>query len=105
MTMSSLTRAHSSNSTSGDSVRISARSSVSGALLSVKSEPSSRVSSIDAYRGFVVLLMMTEVISVGTLAELAPANPILAVLARQQVHAEWTGYTLWDLVQPSFSFL
>src|SRR5262249_27919874 len=32
-------------------------------------------------------------------------TPVLDFLARQQSHVEWTGATLHDLIQPSFSFL
>jgi heparan-alpha-glucosaminide N-acetyltransferase len=66
---------------------------------------SPRLGSIDAYRGLVMLLMMAEVLHFRRLAENFPGNPLWDFLARFQTHAPWTGCTLHDLIQPSFSFL
>lgn len=67
--------------------------------------PSTRLASIDAYRGFVMLLMMGEVLSFGQMARNFPGNSFWARLAHHQSHIEWVGCTLHDLIQPSFSFL
>jgi predicted acyltransferase len=64
-----------------------------------------RVSSIDAYRGLVMLLMMAEVLRLRRVAEALPGNGFWAFLAQQQSHVEWIGCTLHDLIQPSFTFL
>jgi len=64
-----------------------------------------RLASVDAYRGFVMLLMMAEVLHFGRLSSALPENPIWRFLARQQSHVDWRGCTLHDLIQPSFSFL
>ena len=64
-----------------------------------------RVAAIDAYRGFVMLLMMGEVLRLQKVAEAFHDNPIWKFLGRQQTHVEWAGCNLHDLVQPSFSFL
>jgi predicted acyltransferase len=64
-----------------------------------------RVGSIDAYRGLVMLLMMAEVLHFREVAENIPGSPIWKFLARCQTHVDWTGCTLHDLIQPSFSFL
>ena len=64
-----------------------------------------RVAAIDAYRGFVMLLMMGEVVRLGQLARAFPESPIWKFLGRQQSHVEWAGCNLHDLIQPSFSFL
>ncbi len=61
--------------------------------------------SIDAYRGFVMLLMMAEVLRLSALARAYPGNPILDFLAFHQSHVPWVGCSLHDLIQPSFSFL
>mgnify|MGYP000365604876 CR=1 FL=1 len=64
-----------------------------------------RVASVDAYRGFVMLLMLGEVLALGSVAAALPDSDFWAFLARQQSHAPWVGCTLHDLIQPSFSFL
>lgn len=68
-----------------------------------------RVAAIDAYRGFVMFLMLAEVLSFARVAkELpddAPGKPVWRFLAHHQTHVEWGGCTLHDLIQPSFSFL
>lgn len=60
---------------------------------------------VDAYRGFVMLLMMAEVLRLSRVADAFPGNRILGVLAYHQSHVEWAGCSLHDLIQPSFSFL
>ncbi|HBI45598.1 MAG TPA: hypothetical protein DDY78_22515, partial [Planctomycetales bacterium] len=88
-----------------------------------------RVSSIDAYRGFVMFLMMAEVLELAHVANTAGLgnsvlqflastleqahilkadgvhNSLLQFLAFNQTHAEWSGCSLHDLIQPSFTFL
>lgn len=64
-----------------------------------------RLTSVDAYRGFVMLLMMGEVLHLGSVAKALPDSKLWAFLAKQQSHVAWTGCHLHDLIQPSFSFL
>ncbi|WP_255713586.1 acyltransferase family protein [Dyadobacter sp. CY356] len=64
-----------------------------------------RVSSVDAYRGFVMLLMMGEVLSFNKVSEALPDSAFWAFLHYQQSHVSWVGCSLHDLIQPSFSFL
>jgi predicted acyltransferase len=64
-----------------------------------------RVSSVDAYRGFVMLLMMGEVLSFNKVSEAIPDSAFWAFLHYQQSHVSWVGCSLHDLIQPSFSFL
>ena len=75
----------------------------------VVSPPQVRLGSIDAYRGFVMLLMMAEVLHLSAVAKAWPViswrKPLWEFLALNQSHVEWTGCTLHDLIQPSFSFL
>lgn len=63
-----------------------------------------RLTSMDAYRGLVMFLMVAEVLH---LARVAAAHPnwFWNFLAKHQTHVEWYGATLHDLIQPSFSFL
>jgi heparan-alpha-glucosaminide N-acetyltransferase len=64
-----------------------------------------RVASIDAYRGAVILLMMTDVLAFADIARALPGHPVLDFLAYHLSHVPWAGCSLWDLIQPSFSFL
>jgi len=52
-----------------------------------------------------MLLMMAEVLALGQVARALPDSKFWAFVAQQQTHAPWTGCTLHDLIQPSFSFL
>lgn len=65
----------------------------------------SRNLSVDVYRGFVMLLMMGEVLRLGRLARTYPGNPVLDFLAFHQSHVPWEWASLHDMIQPSFSFL
>lgn len=64
-----------------------------------------RALSIDAYRGFVMLLMAGEVLRFHAVSENLPGNGLFRFLAHHQDHVDWRGCTLHDLIQPSFSFL
>ncbi|MEP6756240.1 MAG: DUF5009 domain-containing protein [Chthonomonadales bacterium] len=64
-----------------------------------------RLVSMDAYRGFVMLLMASEGLEIGRVAKLHPDSAIWSFLYYQVSHVEWTGCSLWDMIQPSFSFL
>jgi predicted acyltransferase len=61
--------------------------------------------SVDAYRGFVMLLMMAEVLELSHVARAYPGNWFWHVLAYHQTHVEWAGCSLHDTIQPGFSFL
>ncbi len=67
--------------------------------------PPDRIGSVDAYRGFVMFLMMAEVLSFRELAPAFPDSEVWKFLAHHQNHVEWAGCSLHDLIQPSFSFL
>jgi len=64
---------------------------------------------MDAYRGFVMLLMMGEVLQFCHVSRgVSPdsgAGGIWKMLCWHQSHVEWIGCSLHDLIQPSFSFL
>jgi predicted acyltransferase len=64
-----------------------------------------RLKSLDAYRGFVMFLMMAEVLRLGAMKQAFPESGFWAFLAHHQSHAEWVGCSLHDLIQPSFSFI
>lgn len=67
--------------------------------------PPQRVSSVDAYRGFVMFLMMAEVLRFGKVADAFPESTFWAFMDFHQSHVPWIGCSLHDLIQPSFSFL
>jgi predicted acyltransferase len=60
---------------------------------------------VDVYRGFVMFLMMAEVLQLARVAAAYPGNWFWAILGFNQTHVEWAGCSLHDLIQPSFSFL
>jgi len=60
---------------------------------------------VDAYRGFVMLLMMAEVLQLSHVARAYPGNWFWHVLAYNQTHVDWAGCSLHDTIQPGFSFL
>ena len=64
-----------------------------------------RMTSLDVYRGFVMLLMMGEVLNFHRVARALPGNDFWAFLSFHQDHVPWVGCSLHDLIQPSFSFL
>ncbi|HEV2444974.1 MAG TPA: DUF5009 domain-containing protein, partial [Candidatus Sulfopaludibacter sp.] len=60
---------------------------------------------VDAYRGFVMVLMMGEVLRLARVAAAYPGNAFWHFLAWNQTHVEWVGCSLHDTIQPGFSFL
>src|SRR5438132_9803688 len=64
-----------------------------------------RIASVDAYRGLVMFLMMAEVLHIGRVAQSFTGNPVWEFLSFHTSHVEWTGCSLHDMIQPSFSFL
>jgi predicted acyltransferase len=63
------------------------------------------LSSLDAYRGFVMFLMMAEVLRLADVASGVPGSAFWSFVAFHQTHAPWAGCSLHDLIQPSFSFM
>ena len=60
---------------------------------------------IDTYRGFVMLLMMAEVLELLRVSRALPGNAFWSFLAFNQTHVPWAGCSLHDTIQPGFSFL
>jgi len=60
-----------------------------------------RLVSLDAYRGFIMLLLVSEGFGIGALQH----YPRWAWLAAQVDHAPWEGCKFWDLIQPAFTFM
>jgi heparan-alpha-glucosaminide N-acetyltransferase len=70
-----------------------------------KSEGMTRLISLDAFRGLVMLLMLGEVMHLPVVAQAFPHSLFWRVIAFNTEHVEWQGCSLHDLIQPAFSFL
>jgi predicted acyltransferase len=68
-------------------------------------QPAQRNVAVDAYRGFVMLLMMAEALQLARVALAYPGNWFWSFLAYNQTHVDWSGCSLHDTIQPGFSFL
>ncbi len=66
---------------------------------------STRVASIDAFRGFVMFLMVAEAMQLWTLHDAFPDSRFWSIVAFNTTHVPWQGCSLHDLIQPAFSFL
>ena len=64
-----------------------------------------RITSIDAFRGFVMFLMLAEAMRLWTLHDAFPDSRFWAIVAYNTEHVPWQGCSLHDLIQPAFSFL
>lgn len=69
------------------------------------SPPVNRVASVDAFRGFVMLLMMAEVCSFSTVADALPESSFWQFISFNTSHVAWSWASLHDMIQPSFTFL
>jgi len=65
------------------------------------STPGGRLVSLDAYRGFIMLLLVSEGFGFAALQH----YPHWAWLAAQTDHVPWEGCRFWDLIQPAFTFM
>lgn len=70
-----------------------------------RKEASTRLGSLDAFRGFVMLLMLNEVTRLHDVAQAFPHSTIWSLIAYNTDHVDWQGCSLHDLIQPAFSFL
>lgn len=82
-----------------------AEKSVAAAAVINPPMPVSRIASVDVYRGFVMLLMMGEILSFDAVSKQLPGSSFWGFLAYNQSHVEWTWLALHDMIQPSFTFL
>jgi predicted acyltransferase len=61
-----------------------------------------RLMSLDVFRGLTMLLLISHGFGIH---EALRNNASMAWLAYQFEHAAWVGCTLWDLIQPAFTFI
>ena len=66
---------------------------------------STRLLSLDAYRGAIMLLMVSAGLGIPTVAKSFTHSEVWQELAHQTDHVLWAGCSLWDLIQPSFMFM
>ena len=67
--------------------------------------PATRVLSVDAFRGFVMFLMLAEVMRLPAMRRAFPDSTFWSIVAYNTSHVPWQGCSLHDLIQPAFSFL
>jgi predicted acyltransferase len=67
--------------------------------------PLNRIASVDVYRGFVMLLMMAEVLAFSRVSRALPNSTFWQIMSFNQSHVEWVWLGLHDMIQPSFTFL
>ena len=69
------------------------------------SQPNERLTSLDAYRGFVLLALASMGLGVPHVARSFPDSPIWQLAGAQLSHVAWRGCTCWDLIQPAFMLM
>jgi predicted acyltransferase len=67
--------------------------------------PLARLASLDAYRGFIMLVMVSGGFGFAKVAEHFGENWFWRLLGYEFEHVPWTGCAFWDLIQPSFMFM
>jgi predicted acyltransferase len=70
-----------------------------------KAEGVTRLVSLDAFRGLVMVLMLGEAMHLPVVAQAFPHSLFWRVIGFNTEHVEWQGCSLHDLIQPAFSFL
>src|SRR3954465_5834995 len=70
-----------------------------------KQEATSRLGSLDAFRGLVMTLMLAERMRLPEVAKAFPHSAIWGLIAFNTEHVDWQGCSLHDLIQPGLSFL
>src|SRR6185437_8532703 len=72
-----------------------------------------RLVSLDAYRGLIMILMISAGLQIGRVVKNFDTTPgwhhlhthVWDIAVFQTDHTDWTGCSLWDLIQPSFMFM
>ncbi len=67
--------------------------------------PNQRLVSLDAFRGFIMLLMASSGLGLAKMAQTQPDSWWWQQISYQVSHAPWQGCAFWDLIQPSFMFM
>ncbi len=64
-----------------------------------------RLVSLDAYRGFIMMVLASGGLGFRAVAARLPGDPLWQFLAFHTDHVAWVGCSFWDLIQPSFMFM
>jgi heparan-alpha-glucosaminide N-acetyltransferase len=64
-----------------------------------------RLLSLDAYRGFIMAAMVSAGFGFSQVARQLPDYPFWQLLGFHFDHVAWAGCAFWDLIQPSFMFM
>ncbi|MBC8115408.1 MAG: DUF5009 domain-containing protein, partial [Candidatus Saccharimonas sp.] len=78
---------------------------MSQVALSPTVDPSARLGSLDAYRGFVMICLAANGFGIAATAKNFPNSSLWQSLKFQFDHVPWVGCAFWDLIQPSFMFM
>lgn len=70
----------------------------------MQSPQPNRLVSLDAFRGFIMLLMASGGFGISQMAKIHPGS-FWQTIAPQFEHREWAGCAMWDLIQPAFMFM
>src|SRR3954464_10548741 len=70
-----------------------------------RTEPSTRLVSLDAFRGLGRVLMLPEVMPLPVAPQAFPHSLFWRIIGFNTEHVDWQGCSLHDLIQPAFSFL
>ncbi len=89
-----------------ESSQMQATSTASGIASPAATPPKptaqARYLALDAFRGFIMVMLVAEGFG---LTELAKRNPAFTGLANQFEHMPWEWIAFWDLIQPAFMFM
>ncbi len=64
-----------------------------------------RLTSLDAYRGAIMLLMASAGFGLAKIAEAHPDSGFWTFIGYHAEHVAWRGGGLWDMIQPAFMFM
>ena len=78
-----------------------------------RKKPIARLVSLDAFRGFVMLMMASEGFAIArvwskhkdTILSSGQSEALWDTMAYQLSHVPWVGCAFWDLIQPAFMFM
>lgn len=67
--------------------------------------PPRRLTSLDVFRGLTMLFMASEIMGIAWVTRKMTGSSIAQFLSVSLDHVPWTGFSPWDLIQPSFMFM